>query len=60
MLQRKRRTRSGIAAVEMAAVLPAVLILLMGILEVGRLIEMQQVLTNATREGARVRPPLDS
>ncbi|MBV8684955.1 MAG: pilus assembly protein, partial [Caulobacteraceae bacterium] len=29
------------------------MILLMGIIEVGRLIEMQQVLSNAVREGAR-------
>jgi Flp pilus assembly protein TadG len=39
--------------VEIAALLPAIMVLLMGILEVGRLIEMQQVLSNVVREGAR-------
>jgi Flp pilus assembly protein TadG len=41
------------AVVEFAALLPVIMILLMGIIEVGRLIEMQQVLSNAVREGAR-------
>jgi Flp pilus assembly protein TadG len=48
-----RKTRRGVAAVEFAAVLPAVMVLLMGIIEVGRLIEIQQVLSNACREGVR-------
>ncbi|MBM4072949.1 MAG: pilus assembly protein [Planctomycetes bacterium] len=45
--------RRGIAAVEMAIVLPVVLLLLVGIWEVGRLVEVQQLLTNAAREGGR-------
>jgi Flp pilus assembly protein TadG len=50
---RRTVSRPGAAVVEFAALLPAIMILLMGILEVGRLIEMQQVLSNAVREGAR-------
>jgi Flp pilus assembly protein TadG len=53
MIRRTGPIRDGNAAVEFAIVLPFIMTLLMGILEVGRLIEMQQVLTNATREGAR-------
>jgi Flp pilus assembly protein TadG len=39
--------------VEFAVVLPLVLLLLLGIWEVGRMVEVQQVLFNAAREGAR-------
>jgi Flp pilus assembly protein TadG len=53
MVRRKAAARRGVAAVEFAALLPGILILLMGIIEVGRLVEMQQVLSNAAREGAR-------
>jgi Flp pilus assembly protein TadG len=45
--------RRGVAAVEFAAILPLMLTLLVGIWEVGRMVEIQQVLTNAAREGAR-------
>lgn len=45
--------RRGVAAVELALVAPVLLILLLGLWEVGRLIEVQQVLSNAVREGAR-------
>jgi Flp pilus assembly protein TadG len=48
-----RRGRRAVAAVEFAAVLPLILTLLLGIWEVGRLIEIQQYMENATREGAR-------
>jgi Flp pilus assembly protein TadG len=41
------------AVVELAGLLPVIMVLLLGIVEVGRLIEMQQVLSNAVREGAR-------
>ncbi len=51
-IQRPGRRRA-VAAVEFAAVLPLILTLLLGIWEVGRLIEIQQFLENATREGAR-------
>jgi Flp pilus assembly protein TadG len=45
--------RRGIASVEMALVLPLILLLLVGIWEVGRLVEVQQLVANAAREGAR-------
>jgi Flp pilus assembly protein TadG len=53
MVRKRQAARRGVAAVEFAALLPLILILLVGIIEVGRLIEMQQVLSNAVREGAR-------
>ena len=46
--------RRGIAAVELAFLLTFVLVpLLLGIWEVGRLVEVQQYLTNGAREGSR-------
>ncbi len=45
--------RSGTAAVELAVVAPFVLILLLGLLEVGRMVQMNQIISNAAREGAR-------
>jgi Flp pilus assembly protein TadG len=47
------RPRRGVAAVELAVLLPMICILLLGLWEVGRMVEMQQLLTNAAREGAR-------
>ena len=41
-------------AVEAAVVLPLLLILMLGVWEVGRMIQVQQVLVNAAREGARL------
>jgi Flp pilus assembly protein TadG len=49
----RRAARQGVAAVEFAFVMPAILALLVGIWELGRLIEIQQLMTNAAREGAR-------
>jgi Flp pilus assembly protein TadG len=45
--------RGGAAAVELAMLMPPILILLLGVWEVGRMIEIQQILANAAREGAR-------
>jgi Flp pilus assembly protein TadG len=45
--------RSGTATVELALVLPLLLGLLLGTWEVGRLLQVHQVLDNAAREGAR-------
>ena len=45
--------RRGVAAVEFAIVAPMLVILAFGIIEVGRLMVVQQLLTNASREGAR-------
>jgi hypothetical protein len=48
-----KTNRKGVAAVEFALVLPLFLILFLGMIELGRGIQVQQVLTNAAREGAR-------
>ena len=52
---RKRRARKqkGAAVVELAIVSPVVFLLIFAIIEFGRMIMVQQVLTNASREGAR-------
>ena len=52
-LHRSRRSRSGVAALEMAVSLPLVLTLLIGTWEVGRIVEVQQILNVAARESAR-------
>ena len=49
-----RRKRQGTAAVEFAIVAPLFFLLIFGMIEFGRAIMVQQVLTNASREGARV------
>ena len=45
--------RQGAAVVEFAIVAPVLLLLVFGMIEYGRLVMVQQVITNATREGAR-------
>jgi Flp pilus assembly protein TadG len=45
--------RRGVAMLEMAFVLPILLLLLVGILEMGRVVMISQIATNATREAAR-------
>ena len=47
------REQKGQALVELALVLPVLLLLLGGIMEFGRLLHAQLVLTAASREGAR-------
>lgn len=47
------RLRPAVAAVELAVVLPFLVFLLVGLWEVGRMVEVQQMLTNAVREGGR-------
>lgn len=47
------RAPRGAAAVELACVLPLLLLLLVGMLELGRLIEGRHILTAASREGGR-------
>jgi hypothetical protein len=49
-----RRKRRGAAAVEFAVVAPVFLLLVFGMIEYGRMVMVQQVITNASREGARV------
>jgi Flp pilus assembly protein TadG len=45
--------RNGTAAVELAVCLPFLLIIVMGIWEVGRMVQVQQLVANAAREGGR-------
>lgn len=45
--------RRGAAVVEFAVVAPVFIILVFGMIECGRMVMVQQVLTNASREGAR-------
>ncbi len=47
------RRRRGAALVEFAVVAPLLFTLVFGIIEFGRLLMVQQVITNASREGAR-------
>lgn len=49
-----RRKRRGAAAVEFAVVAPLFFLLIFGMIEFGRIIMVQQIITNASREGARV------
>lgn len=51
--RRKRKEQEGQALVEFALVMPVLLLLLIGIMEFGLLLYNQQVITNASREGAR-------
>ncbi len=51
---RRRRRRRGVAAVEFAFLAPLLLLLLFGLLQVGRIIEVMQLMDNAAREGARL------
>ena len=48
-----RGKRLGAAAVEFAIVAPLFFLLVFGMIEFGRMVMIQQVLTNASREGAR-------
>jgi hypothetical protein len=49
-----RRKRRGTATVEFALVAPIFFMLIFGMIEFGRAVMVQQILTNASREGARV------
>ncbi len=53
-LRRDGAARRATAAVEFALVAPVLLTVVIGIVEVGRAIMVQELLTNASREGARV------
>ena len=46
--------RRGTAAVEAALVMPVMVILMLGVWEVGRAVQMTQLLNDAAREGARM------
>lgn len=49
-----RRNRRGAAAVEFAMVAPIFFLMIFGMIEFGRMVMVQQILTNASREGARL------
>jgi Flp pilus assembly protein TadG len=49
-----RKNRRGAAAVEFAVVAPLFFLLVFGMIEFGRMVMIQQVITNGSREGARV------
>ena len=49
----RRSERRGAAAVEFAIIAPIFILLMLGMIEVGRGVMVQQVLTNASRVGAR-------
>ncbi|QDU25953.1 TadE-like protein [Anatilimnocola aggregata] len=49
-----RKQRRGAAAVEFAVVAPVFFLLVFGMIEYGRMVMVQQIITNAAREGCRV------
>jgi hypothetical protein len=51
---RRLQPRDGVAAVELAVIMPLLLILLLGLWEVGRIVQVNAILNNAVRDGARV------
>jgi len=53
MLKRFGSCQKGAAAVEFALLLPVLVLITFGIIEFGLLMYNQQILTNASREGAR-------
>ena len=50
----RRDSRAGVAAVEFAFIVPVMLALLIGVWEVGRLIQIQQIMNAAVRDAARL------
>ena len=50
---RKRTARRGAAIVEFALIAPVFFALILGIIEFGRMLMVEQILINAAREGAR-------
>ncbi len=53
MRHSQKRKQRGAAAVEFAIVAPLMFLVVFGTIEFGRAVMVQQVLTNASREGAR-------
>jgi Flp pilus assembly protein TadG len=51
---RSRTRRNGVAAVELAVLTPLLIILVVGVWEIGRLIQLQQIMNAAARDGARL------
>jgi len=53
-VRRARKSRRGAALVEFAVLSPLFMVFILGIIEIGRAIMVQELLTAASREGARV------
>ena len=53
IFRRFASSNRGVAAIEFALVLPVLVIFVLGLLEMGRYIEVRQILTLAAEEGAR-------
>ncbi len=51
---KRLRCQKGVAAIEFAIVLPLLMMIIFGIIEFGLLLYDKQVITNASREGARI------
>ena len=49
----RSQPRRALAAVELALLMPLLLTFLLGVWEVGRLVQINQIIDNAAREGAR-------
>ena len=56
MLNPLPRRRRGIAAVELAFVAPVLVTILAGLWEVGRMVQLQQLISNPARGGSRAAP----
>ncbi len=54
LVGRKMNRSTGAAVVEFAFVAPLMILMTMGMLEVGRMVMVKQLLVNASREGARL------
>jgi Flp pilus assembly protein TadG len=52
-VHRRFQPRCATAAVELAVAMPLIIVLLIGLLEVGRIVQIMEILDNAAREGAR-------
>ena len=53
-IHKRLRSESGASAVEFALLLPVLMMILFGIIEFGMALYRQAILTNASREGARL------
>ena len=53
-VRKKLRSEAGASAVEFALLLPLLMMILFGIIEFGLALYQQAILTNASREGARL------
>ena len=53
-VHKRLRSESGASAVEFALLLPVLMLILFGIIEFGMALYRQAILTNASREGARL------